>query len=245
MAAFFALRDDAHQLEQVEEAVALRDELLAPAGDAPDEAPVDEPVADGDDHELDPEHLSARDLAFLEDVLVDGIPKGRVSAARVLRDSSDPAGVPLLFDAVIHHPDQAEIFCMAALQILRLQSKEDAVELLWDAMERQPPLGRECLAEVRDRFALVGGRDPSVLIALAGTGEPKLRAWIARALADVEADRVEEALLSLAVDPIPGVREAAWVALSERDVRDLEALRVAQAAEVEPELIELAAEAGR
>ena len=244
MAAFFALRDEARELEQVEQAVALRDELRA-ADDEPEVEPEPEVAVPVDDPELDPERLTPQDLAFLEEVLAEGIPEGRISAAKVLWDSSNPLGVPLLFDAVVRHPEQADLFCMAALQIVRLQTKEAAVELLWQAMERQPPLGRECLAEVRDRFALVGGRDPTVLVVLATSPEPKLRAWVARALADVEAERVEEALLDLAVDPIPGVREAAWVALGERTISDLEALRAAQEQEQEPELVELAAEAGR
>ncbi len=243
MYAFSLARDRPEPLADLAPAVALRDQLSeAPQdGATGGNGEVEEPDSDP---ALDPQHLTPKDLLFLEEVLTTGIPEGRLSAARVLRASSDARGVPLLFDASVRHPDQAGLFCLAALEVIRLQAREDGVAMLWRAMERAPALGRDCLAEVRDRFALAGGRDATVLVRLADADEPRLRAFVARALSDMEHEGVEAALIALAQDPVIDVREAAWVGLSERAVRDVDALEAARAAETEPHLVSLAAQAG-
>jgi HEAT repeat protein len=193
---------------------------------------------------MDLEHLREEDLVFLEEVLATGEPKARQSAARALAVSGDARGVPLLFGATRLGDGQDALYCMAALEILRLQQAQDAWRELVLALDAQPPLPRGCRSEVQDRFALVDGADPRGR-ALEGARDSSsaVRAWAARALLEHPGDPVDEALLALAGDEDLSVRRAAWQAWQGRDgSRVGDALSVLASREADPELRALALE---
>lgn len=180
----------------------------------PSEEPVVEPVPDDTGPSVDLEHPSERDIAFLTEVLATGTPDGRRSAARAFAVSGDPRGVEPLFDAAVRGGEDDVLFCLAALEILRLQPAELTWRELVRALERVPPLPEGCRQEVRDRHGLIDGSDAPAL-AGAEDADPTVRAWSARRLADVAG--ADEAYVALVSDPSPAVRRAAWLALVGRD----------------------------
>ena len=104
----------------------------------PAEAP---PVVEAPDSEpsMDLAHLRAQDLEFLAEVLAEGSEEGRISATRALLISGDLRGVPLLFGAAEAEDD---LYCAAALEVLRQQTALDA----WRALAVAPEV---CAVEAR------------------------------------------------------------------------------------------------
>lgn len=186
---------------------------------APDFLPADPPEAEEDADTgpwLDPEYLSERDLAFLGEVLLQPEEPGRLSAARVLAVSGKLEAVPMLLDAHREGHDPGGVYCMAALEILRLQTWEDSWRTLLVQIEQQPSVDRACMSELNDRFRLVGGAGKAV--DMAGDPDPGVRRWVAQALADQPEGG--EALLALTMDLDPEVRRAAWLAWGLRDIEE-------------------------
>ncbi len=220
--------------------------LIAQHVITPAEAPRPAPEAEPEDSGpvMDLEHLGERDLTFLEEVLTTGELEGRQSAARALAVSGDARGVPLLFGATRLQDGQDALYCMAALEVLRLQQAQDAWRELVLALDAQPPLPRSCRGEVADRFSLVDGADPRGR-ALSGCQDaaPAVRAWSARALSDEPGAEVDAALLALLTDGEPIVRRAAWQAWQGRDGSGLgDELSALASREADPELRVLALE---
>ncbi|MCB9763146.1 MAG: hypothetical protein H6739_25440 [Alphaproteobacteria bacterium] len=105
---------------------------------------------------MDLNHLQPQDLAFLRSVLTEGEAPGRRSAIRALVMSEDLRGVPMLLDLAERTPEASEatLACLAALDVLRLQSRADALSALEDARGRRS-LPEGCRAEIDDRTALL------------------------------------------------------------------------------------------
>ncbi len=192
---------------------------------------------------MDLEHLSDRDLAFLREVLEGGSERARLSATRALLISGHPEAVPMLFDAASRPGEDRDVFCLAALEVARLQQRRDVLAALLAALEHEPPLSAPCRAEVEDRFALIGGRDPAAVAELYPDPDPRLRAWALRLLADEEGELVEAILLDGVSDEEPELRALAWSAWSGRELGVRRAaLREAAAAEEDPEIAAAAEE---
>ena len=183
--------------------------------------PGDEPGAFGgqegeeregadDEPRLDLEHPSERDWRFLEQTVREGPPEARRSAAKALVIAGDLRGArPLLQQAAVPGAD-ADLYCYAALEILRLQRWEDALPVLLGALlsESAPP-SPTCRAELADRFVVAGGRDPERLGALAASSDPLVRSFVAGYLAEVSPDEQRAVLERLALDADPLVRQRA------------------------------------
>jgi HEAT repeat protein len=188
---------------------------------------------------MDLEHLELRDLQFLEQVLGEGTPEGRLSAARALVASGDLRGVPLLLDHAVAGDPQAMVFCVAAQEILRLQSFEDTWLMLVDAQDL--PLDPGCRAELTQRFSQLSATHGDDLPALLERPEPELRVAALRQVAD--GPRGGEFLLVAVSDPDVTVRHAAWLLIGQRDTAltgvDLAALA---GREIDPQVREIAQE---
>jgi len=183
---------------------------------------------------MDLEHLSEEDLTFLQEVLDGDDEEARLSAARALVVSGHARAVGMLFSAASRPSEKADLFCLAALDVARLQKKEDTLRELLMALDQQPPLSDDCRAEVSDRFALVGGRDPSTIVALYQDPEPRVRAWVVQVLSDEEGERVDEVLVALVSDPDVSVRARAWSAWEGRPLSEVRTqLQAAAAAETD------------
>lgn len=206
---------------------------------APDFLPApeaEEPLHDSG-LSLDPEHLTDKDILFLTDVLQQPGEAGRVSAARVLALSTDPRGVALLLNAHREGHDPGGVYCIAALEILRLQTWETTWRTLLLEMQRQPSVDPSCMSELSDRFALVGGAERARW--MAEDDDPIVRAWVARALGPEDG----QLLLVLTSDEDVVVRRAAWLAWDVRDTTGFEeSLRTAADLEADPELLLLISE---
>ena len=207
---------------------------------APDFLPDDEPeevATDDTGRSLDPERLTDEDLTFLAEVLRQPEEPGRISAARVLAVSKDLQGVAMLLDAHREGHDPGGVYCMAAIEILRLQTWEDSWRTLLIQMQKQPAVDPACMNELSDRFRLVGGAERARW--MAEDEDPVVRAWVARSLGPGDG----ELLLELTRDDEPEVRRAAWLAW---DVRDssafVERLQPLAEEEADPEIATLAAE---
>lgn len=208
--------------------VVVQDQMDA---EAPQPVP-DEPVEDTG-RAVDLEHPTEQDIAFLTSVLEDGTPDGKRSAARAFVVSGDPRGVAPLFDAAVRDDDMA--FCLAALEVLRLQTGEQTWRELVLALERQPPLPEACRQAVRDRHGLIDGEDR---FALAGAEDAaaSVRAWAAQRLTGVPS--ADDAYVELVADPDPSVRRAAWLALAARDTTRTHAELVeASRGETDPDVL--------
>jgi hypothetical protein len=174
-----------------------------------------EPVADAepfdpDEPRLDLEYPTERDWVFLEEVMREGDPGARRSAAKALVVMGRLRGVPLLFEAAREPGADADLFCMAALDVLRLQRWEDALPALLQVMlDEQRPPSQVCRSEVSDRFAVAGGRDPERLAALAEHDDPRIRGFVASYLLEVDPEGQRQVIDRLAADPDPAVRARA------------------------------------
>ncbi len=191
----------------------LEDAVEDPALEAV-EPSVDDALGpfDPDEPRLDLEYPTERDWLFLEGVMRDGDPDARRSAAKALVIMGGMRGVPTLFTAAREPSPDADLYCMAALDVLRLQRWEDALPALLEVMldDQQPP-SASCRSEVSDRFAVAGGRDPERLAELAGHDDPRIRGFVASFLLDVDPEGHRAVLDALAQDPDPGVRARAGV----------------------------------
>lgn len=216
--------------------------LVGEQNSSTEPAPSDEAVGEGP--RMDLAHLRKEDLEFLADVLMNGSPEGRRSAARALADSGDARGYPLLLAAARAHPDESLVPCLAALEILRVQSPPAAARELVLVLEGSEPLSADCQAEYNDRFGAVLRAGIAPILPLVGDPEPTVRAWLARALSEEAGAAVDHALLALAADSDAGVRRAAWLAWAGRD-RSAVAAKLSElaAAERDPSLRRIAEEA--
>jgi hypothetical protein len=161
----------------------------------------------GEGPRLDLEHPSERDWRFLEQTLRDGTPAARRSATKALVIAGGLRGVEPLFAAAAQPGEDADLYCFAALDILRLQRWEDTLPALLSVMleETHPPSPR-CRSVVSERFVAAGGRDPARLAALATSEEPKIRAFVAGYIAETDPVGGATVLARLAEDPDPAVR---------------------------------------
>ena len=206
---------------------------------APDFLPTEVVDEEADDTglSLDPEHLTDKDILFLSEVLRQPEEPGRISAARVLALSTDPRGVDLVLTAHREGHDPGGVYCIAALEILRLQTWETTWRTLLLEMQKLPPVDASCMSELSDRFALVGGAERARW--MAEDEDPAVRAWVARALGPQDG----EVLVLLTSDEDVVVRRAAWLAWDMRDSSEFEeSLRTAAEAETDPELLALISE---
>ncbi len=205
--------------------------VLTPGAEDAAEA-VTEAVDTSEPH-MDLERLTERDLAFLGTTLATGSPEARRSAAKALVIASRIEGAPLLFEAARAGGEDAFTFCLAALEVLRLQRADQSLRELLLALRDGGELPEDCRVEVADRFGLVGRGQLAAVLALADAPEAEVRAWVAETLAGRAGLGVEQALVDLAADPEVLVRRAAWLAWAGRSPAEvhLEALGSAAAAE--------------
>ena len=164
------------------------------------------PLEDGP--HIDLEYPTERDWLFLEGIMRDGTPEARRSAAKALVVMGGQRGVPVLFEAARQTDDpDADLFCLAALDVLRLQRWEDTLPALLEVtLDQERPPSQRCRSEVSDRFAVAGGRDPERLAGLAGHSDARIRGFVAAYLMDVDPDAYRDVLEGLAQDPDPDVR---------------------------------------
>lgn len=185
---------------------------LRPSPAAPEEGagPEEEPTAEpGEDELLDLEHPTERDWRFLLETLAQGTPEGRRSAARALVVIGDGRAVRPLLARTGPTEDDAAFFCMAALEILRLQRQEQAVSEMITYLEGGAQRDPGCRIEVADRLALAGGKNPDVLARLVADPEPSVRAFVAGFLSSTGDPAYQDALRELARDSVPEVRSRA------------------------------------
>jgi len=237
-----SLADGAERLRELEAAMGEGEEVRggeppwaaggAPTKRTPPAQQVEPAGEEGADtgRAMDLEHLSDEDLAFLQSILDGDDEEARLSAARALVISGHVRAVGMLFEAAGRPSEKADLFCLAALDVARLQKKGDTLRELLLALDREPPLSDDCRAEVSDRFGLVGGRDPSILVELYEDPEPRLRAWVAQVLSDEEGERVDEVLVLMVSDPDASVRARAWSAWEARPLERVRAALTAAAA---------------
>lgn len=88
----------------------------------PIEAPAAEAPTDSEPT-MDLAHLRSSDVEFLTSVLSEGSDAGRLSAVRALVISGDLRGARPLFDAA---ETRGDVYCEAALEVLREQTPLDA-----------------------------------------------------------------------------------------------------------------------
>lgn len=163
---------------------------------------------------VDLDHPSERDWRFLLDVMEEGPHPARLSAAKVLVQIGDLRGVAPLFARAVEGGEDADLFCYAALEILRMQRREDSLAAMMQALvEPGPRLDLQCRSELSDRFTLVGGKDPETLVELAEHPDPGVRTHVAAYLGSLDPAAWEGTLRTLAEDPDTGVRQRARHAL--------------------------------
>lgn len=160
---------------------------------------------------VDLDHPTERDWRFLIRTLEEGTPAARRSAARAMVIAGGMRPVEPLFRQAGGGGEDGDLFCRAALEVLRLQRQEDVLPALLSVMVG--PLGAEvsptCRAEVSDRFGRAGGKDPETLRGLSDHEDPAVRTFVARYLAEVDPVGYEDVLRRLALDPEPAVQTAA------------------------------------
>lgn len=182
--------------------------FLAP--EALPDKPVEEIKAEVDSGRvMDLEHLTEADLRFLEEVLDEGIPEARLSASRALVASGDARGAPILFARAKDGEEQDLLFCLAALEILRMQRFETAARTL--ILAEHGGLSSDCQNEVTQRLNVLS-RDQSGVIILAEAPEPQVRRWVSYKL-DLEQQADSQAVVLLAQDADLDVRRSAWLAI--------------------------------
>ncbi len=165
---------------------------------------------DPDEPRLDLEYPTERDWLFLEGVMREGDPEARRSAAKALVVMGRMRGATMLFDAAREQGPDADLFCLAALDVLRMQRWQDALPVLMQVMlDHEDPPSMACRSEVSDRFAVAGGRDTERLASLAEHPDAAVRGFVAGYLRDVDPEGQRELLATLAQDPDPTVRARA------------------------------------
>ncbi len=209
----------------------------------------DSPVVDSEDLEdgpvMDLDYLTAGDLAFLEQTLLEGSEAAQRSAAKALLVAERLEGAPMLFEAAARGGPDALIFCLAGLEILRLQLAEDALRELLLAIRRGGSLPEGCRVELADRFGLVSRGQLQAVIALAADPDPEVRSWVAETVSQQESGEAEGVLFSLVADPEPQVRRSAWLGLQGRSFDPQRpALVAAVGAENDPRNMEILQEMG-
>jgi len=186
-------------------------------GPQPDAVVLDEPepsealaAFDPDEPRLDLEYPTEPDWLFLERVMAGDESDARRSAAKALVVMGRMRGVPVLMAAAREPGPDADLFCLAALDVLRLQRWDETLPALLEVMlDQDHPPSQACRSEVSDRFAVAGGRDPERLSTLAGHDDPRIRGFVASFLGDVDPHGYRDVLAALAADPDPTVRARA------------------------------------
>jgi len=200
------------------------------AGPQPDAAVVDDPDPsealasfDPDEPRLNLEYPTEPDWLFLERVMGGDDSNARRSAAKALVVIGRMRGVSVLLDAARGPGADADLFCLAALDVLRLQRWDETLPALLEVMlDQEHPPSQACRSEVSDRFAVAGGRDPERLSTLAGHEDPRIRGFVASFLGDVDPDGYRDVLATLAADSDPTVRARAGAPSDEPTVNSRE-----------------------
>lgn|GEM_PF-5492470 len=113
------------------------------------------------------DHPSEADWEFLREIMRSGSKEAKQSAARILVEISQVAGAEILFDTSITESEDSDLFCLSALEILRVQQRADTIVAIWSALGRSSPaLSARCRGELEDRAILVGSDDPRHVRAL-------------------------------------------------------------------------------
>lgn len=158
---------------------------------------------------MDLEHLTEADLRFLEEILDQGEADAQVSASRALVAAGDARGAPLLLARATPETEQDMLFCLAGMDILRMQRFETAARIL--VLSKQGSLSSGCVNEVDSRLGVLA-RDQGGVITLAQAPEAEVRRWAAYKL-NLQLPPTHEAIGLLAMDPDADVRRAAWLAI--------------------------------
>ncbi len=164
---------------------------------------------------LNLEKPSDADFAFLEGLLQTNDPKGRLSAAKVLRDIGAPRSVePLMAAARGVDPQMDSFFVECALTILRDKSPEQYRETLIPPFERhRENLEPELIAVIQAKLREAGAWDAAFLReAAVSDRESAVRRFAVAALAAEK--RPPLGVLAAAMgDPDEAVRKQARVAM--------------------------------
>ena len=158
---------------------------------------------------MDLEHLTEADFIFLEKVLDDESPQAQISASRALVASGDPRGAPILFSRARQAGENDLLFCLAAMEILRMQRFETAARTL--ILAEQNGMSVDCSSEVQQRLAVLS-RDQGGVEILAGAPEAEVRRWVSYKL-DLEHPASAKVIAALAQDSDLEVRRSAWLAI--------------------------------
>lgn len=174
-------------------------------------------AADGAEPNVDLQDPSDADFGFLEQVLRSNDPKGRVSAAKVMRDIDNPRSVEPLIGAIRGIDDIDRYFLDCALTIVNHATAEQRLAVLVPAWERHkddlPDFAKEALRlKLRD----IGALDPDWLREAAlGNPDPLVRRFAVRELA-ARPSRPRGVLGAALADPDDEVRVIAAGALSNK-----------------------------
>ena len=107
------------------------------------------------------DHPSEEDWAFLAGVMATGTSEAKRSAAKILVEINQLPAAELLFGASASGGVDADLFCLSALEILRVQQRVDTIAAIWAALDRtEPAVSARCRQELEDRSVLVGAEDP-------------------------------------------------------------------------------------
>ena len=107
------------------------------------------------------DHPSEADWAFLAGVMATGTSESQRSASKILVEINQLPGAELLFGASAGGGVDADLFCLSALEILRVQQRVDTIVAIWAALDRaEPAVSARCRGELENRGLLVGTDDP-------------------------------------------------------------------------------------
>jgi hypothetical protein len=107
------------------------------------------------------DHPSKADWAFLGGVMSTGTAAAKRSASQILVEINQIPGAELLFGASAAGGADSDMFCLSALEILRVQQRADTIAAIWAALDRaEPAVSKRCRRELEDRSVLIGADDP-------------------------------------------------------------------------------------
>jgi hypothetical protein len=132
-------------------------ERAAVWGSSKTEAELPQALIDTAGPSVNLEYPSASDWSFLDGVLREGTPEAARSAARILVEMARLPGVAILLAASGRGGEDAALFCLSALEVLRTQQRTEAIVAIWTALDSDDlRLNAACRAEIEDRGQLIG-----------------------------------------------------------------------------------------
>ncbi len=129
------------------------------------------------EREIDLDNPTEEDFQFLREVFSRGERAARVSAAKVLVEIQEPRAVGMLARAG-DEPGEQAFFCAAALDILRVQTRVGAAELMLEVLEDAgDPPSTVCRPLLEEKLEFISGRSYDLLPDLLGSDSARVRRY--------------------------------------------------------------------